>query len=281
MRASDSQSTAGLPLLSLALGGAVLAACCWSLARGPSDDAAKRLALTDGPIEAGLATADVDQAEAAARFRREAQPASGPLLVAEPEVARPAARQRPPRTERELREHFLALEARESGALVRGAGDWLTAKHTTAEKVAWLQALEQCEPRAATAWLEFACALDDAPTAQGEPVSAFALGRLAALARTAPEARLALGRVALGRDSVDDGLRRRAASTFAAAARGDEFAEFERGLLQERDELLLAGVVVSLEGRPPGTEDAAADRLLAWLRPGSAAFLARDARGER
>ena len=55
-----------------------------------------------------------------------------------------------------------------------------------------------------------------------------------------------------------------------------EFETLSQALSRETHETLRAGVVVALEARTEPEVRLAADRLLAWLRPVSAGFLARE-----
>lgn len=267
MNAGRRQSSAQRLLFSLTLGGAAIAGACWWLAdfeggRGRLDDSWTAAA------EADLATAIPRGADGIPGTRSEVLPdAPEPAAGTDGNTsARPGGRG--PRTERELRTAFLEWEAHEPGVLLARVEQRLSTSRPTAEKVAWLQALELTDAAAAIPWFAFACGLPDPATPQGSPVSTFALQRLTSLAPHMHEARAALGRVALDPVGVPIELRRRAASNFAALAKGQELLEFQQGLLAEQDELLRAGVLVTLETRAD-QQDVEAARALAWLAPGT------------
>ncbi len=202
---------------------------------------------------------------------RDVSSAAGPGALGEPS-AENAAR---PGSERGLREKYLALEAAESGYLALHSAEWLGQPRPSAEKVAWLQALHKTDAAAALPWLEFTCHSHDPAANQCVAPAAFATDFLCRIAASDASAKAALGRVAFDRMAVEVELRRRAASTFAALGDGLDLQTLSQALLYENDEALRAGVVVALEARSEPQTRLATDRLLAWLRPGSAAFLAR------
>lgn len=269
MRVNELRSRHGLPLLLLALGGSVGVLAWWSLARttssapSPLDTAVSAQGIGE---PRPLAADDLSSGTARTAQLRAARAAEPDLSQGEPLRAD---------SERGLRARYLALEAAEPGHLSKHAEAWLSAERPGAEKVAWLQALYATDPEAGLLHLEAACALPDASSPQGEAPAAFALESLVRLAPREASARAALNRVVARTESVDVGLRRRAAATIAALGDAHDIDALAQALLREGDETLRAGVVVALEGRGNGEGRLAAERLLAWLRPGSAAFLAR------
>ncbi len=229
-------------------------------------------AAAGGPSESRrLADAALPPGEARSKSVHGASTATDPAAAGEPRDEK-AAR---PGSERGLREKYLALEAAEPGYLAANSQEWLGSPRPTAEKVAWLQALQKTDAAAALPWLEFTCRTRDPATSQGVSPAAFAADLLSKLAPSDATAKAALGRLAFDKDAVDVELRRRAASTFATLADGLDLQTLSQALLYESDEALRAGVVVSLEARSEPQTRLATDRLLAWLRPGSAAFMAR------
>lgn len=250
-------------------------AAWWSLARNIENSpvvSADFGAAAGGPSESRrLADADLPPAETRSKSVRAASIASGLAAAGEPRAKTVAM----PGSERGLREKYLALEAAEPGYLAAHSQEWLGSPRPSAEKVAWLQALHKTDAVALLPWLEFTCRTHDPATSQGVSPAAFAADFLGKLAPGDATSKAALGRMAFDKDAVDVDLRRRAASTFAALADGLDLQTLAQALLYESDEALRAGVVVSLEARSEPETQLARDRLLAWLRPGSAAFLAR------
>jgi len=268
-------STSSLPVLLLALGASVVGLCWWSLAPISHAPAAE-IAQLDPAAVAPLAAAERAQAGLDLGRTRSAQqrPAT------EPTAGSPGLEAPPASSERGLRGEYLALEAAKPGYLAAHTREWLEARRPAAEKVAWLQALHEQDAAAALPWMEYACGLDDPASAHGESVAAFALGSLARQGARDAAARDALGRVAFDTELVDVTLRRRAAASFASQADAAQLQTLAQALLREQDESLRAGVVVALEARIDPQSQLAVDRLLAWLRPASAAFLARRTDGE-
>lgn len=269
--ASGKSNTSNLPVLLLALGGSVVGLCWWSLALIPETPPAAVIANLDPVAAAPLAAGGQAEQGLAAGSMRSAQQ----RLPTEAAALPPTSDAPPPGSERGLRRKYLSLEAAEPGYLAAHTQEWLDAQRPSAEKVAWLLALHEHDAAAATAWLEFACSLDDPASAHGESVAAFALGFLERHSARDSASRAALGRVACDSALVDVALRRRAAATFASQADALELQTFAQAMLREPDESLRAGVVVALEARTDAESRLAVDRMLAWLRPASAEFLAR------
>ncbi len=269
--ASDMRSNAGLPTLLLVLVGSVVGLCWWSLARPVADQ--DMAAITELNPSAGVprASSESQELELAARRARTALE----HVATAPDAQSTAPRAPRPGSERGLREKYLALEAAHPGHLAAHSQEWLEGPRPAAEKVAWLLALNDSDASAALTWLEFACKLDDPASAHGQAPAAFALESIARSSVADAGARAALGRLAADSAAVDVALRRRAASTLAALGDASDLQGLGQALLRESDEALRAGVVVALEARTDPDTRLAADRLLAWLRPASAAFLAR------
>ena len=272
MNSSDSQLTTGLPILLLALAGSLAGLGWWSLECGFANPLATSATLDRAQIEGGSALAD---AVAPAEFTQQREPLErlrvAPAVLGEPQPERAPKRG----SERELRAKYLALEAAEPGYLAAHSQEWLSAERPGSEKVAWLQALCASDPATGLIQLESACKLRDPASPHGESPAAFALEALIQVSPRDAAARAALGRVQSDTTSVDVALRRRAASSVAAFGDVLELDTLAQALLRENDEALRAGVVVALEARSDPQSQHAVARLLAWLRPGSATFLAR------
>ncbi len=250
-------------------------AAWWSLARNHQNSpvvSADFGGTAGGRNESGALT-DANLPPGETRSKKGLGASTGLAALAEPR-AETAAK---PGSERGLREKYLALEAAEPGFLALHSEEWLGSQRPSAEKVAWLQALHKTDAVAALPWLEFTCRTRDPASGQGVSPAAFAADLLSKLSASDAAARAALGRLAFDKDAVDVELRRRAASTFATIADAMDLQALSQALLREDDEALRAGVVVALEARSEPQTQLATDRLLAWLRPGSAAFLARQA----
>jgi hypothetical protein len=269
--ASDAKFTLGIPTLVLALVGLVSGLYWWSLAHNSSALSATVFERVGAPKAASIGSVGTRTTELAPGRARRSQR----LVATTPILPQLADRAPSSSSERALREKYLALETSHPGSLAAHAQEWLGAKRPAEEKVAWLLAMNDSDASAALPWLESACKLNDSAGVHGEAPSSFALELITKLSVSDAAARAALGRVAVDSASVDVALRRRAASSFAALADASELEMLEQGLLHESDEALRAGVVVALEARTDPQTRSAACRLLAWLRPASAAFLAR------
>jgi len=275
-RASDMQSKVGLTILFLALAGSVTAVAWNSLA--PLHGDAQGALLAGPTAETGTARGlrASTEAESAERGARRAEPRAGETIEEEDLRGARAAR---PGSERALRGEYLALERATPGILAARAQEWLGASRPAAEKVAWLSAMQESDAASAMPWLEFACGTDEPASAVGESPASFALGQLIELAPRDGAAIAALGRVASARETIDVTLRRRAATACATFGDATLLRELAQALPRERDEALRAGVVIALEARTDPESRLEADRLLSWLRPASAEYLARDATG--
>ena len=270
MKTSHQHPTGGLPLLALTLTGALIAASCWWLA---SDQGAGAASVERELEAARPPPPSVNEAHRAEPGRSPvvAEIAGGSGAASDVDGGDLAPRRREkPRTERDFRERFLALEQSEPGALAAHADAWLDEPRSTAEKVGLLQALEQGDAPASIAWLERACEVTDAVsrtgTPAGSPVSEFALSRLARRAAKDTDVRAALARVASNASSVPIDLRRRAAAHFAACATLEELAGFESLALREPDENFRAGVAAALGAREDA-RDARIARMASGMIP--------------
>ncbi len=255
-------------------GAVVFVAICWrTLAATDQDPRVVDLALANENLACELAgTPSVELAASAAR--RTGEPFV-PLQADEAIEGRLARAG----SERALRDAYLALERSNPGILASRAEEWIGGTRPSIEKVAWLSAMQKNDAASALPWLEFACGASDPAGVHGESPAAYALGQLVQLAPRDASAVAALERVATARETVDLALRRRAATSCAAFAGPELLQAFSAKLRLEPDEALRAGVVVALEERKPTGAGIELERLLAWLRPASAEYLARDASG--
>lgn len=174
---------------------------------------------------------------------------------------------REPRREREFLAGFLALEHAHPGALAERAETLLAGDGPGAEKVAFLRALGESDGEAHLRWLEHAVrALPDDSGPHGVSVTRYALGELATVARTEPEALQALRRLAFETRDLAPDLRRSAALGLARFGDEAQLGELRVALAREDDELLTAGVLAALSERPDSRQSV---RLLCELSPSS------------
>lgn len=258
---STSTSSRTLPLL-LAAGAlaSLVAVSAWfSRADAPSRRAA---AAHAGAGEAGTSADDVERGRSLASgefaARSESAPRASPATAPTSDIPELARSVRPSggSSERELVDGFLARERAEPGSLARDAREILDGDAPLARRVAFLRALDELS--APTLVDELArAAVGDAQRSQ-PALADFAVRTLARRARADERASAALRELAFGasRRAIDgerraaDDVCRRAACAWAELASGPRaLRELEQACRLEDDDLLVRGVLSTLQDR--------------------------------
>lgn len=212
-------------------------------ARQPADEAALVSAHAGG---AGLPLRSEMRSEGASEDR------AGSTEFDEPLVRPSELPARTPRKESEFRAEFLALARTRPGALEARAREVLEGEHANVEKVALLETLVELRSPESARWLAHAVRTQpDEPRPEARSVARHALALLGREAARDEAACTLLGALAFEPLALPPALRRGAASAYARHCPEDRLDALRRALLDEADELLVAGVLASLAEREP------------------------------